>query len=89
MKELAVDINILPHGACELASLGLLPELDRVAIRTRELRCLTTSARRFGWAGAAFGPGTTSQSTAASCEASCGARHRCVCRMVPCGTVTA
>jgi 2-polyprenyl-6-methoxyphenol hydroxylase-like FAD-dependent oxidoreductase len=41
MKELGVGINILPHGIRELASLGLLPELDRVAIRTRELRYLT------------------------------------------------
>jgi 5-methylphenazine-1-carboxylate 1-monooxygenase len=41
MKELGVGINILPHGVREMASLGLLPELDRVAIRTRELRYLT------------------------------------------------
>jgi 2-polyprenyl-6-methoxyphenol hydroxylase-like FAD-dependent oxidoreductase len=33
MKELGVGINILPHGTRELASLGLLLELDRVAIR--------------------------------------------------------
>jgi 2-polyprenyl-6-methoxyphenol hydroxylase-like FAD-dependent oxidoreductase len=40
VKELGVGINALPHGTRELASLGLLPELDRVAIRTRELRYL-------------------------------------------------
>jgi hypothetical protein len=31
----------LPHGTLELASLDLLPELDRVAMRTRKLRYLT------------------------------------------------
>jgi 2-polyprenyl-6-methoxyphenol hydroxylase-like FAD-dependent oxidoreductase len=33
MKELGVGINIMPHGTRELASLGLLLELDPVAIR--------------------------------------------------------
>jgi 5-methylphenazine-1-carboxylate 1-monooxygenase len=41
MKELGVGINTLPHGIRELTSLGLLPELDRIAMRTRELRYLT------------------------------------------------
>jgi 5-methylphenazine-1-carboxylate 1-monooxygenase len=40
-KQLGVGINLLPHGTRELAALGLLPELDRIAIRTRELRYLT------------------------------------------------
>ncbi len=40
VRELGVGINTLPHGIAELATLGLLPELDRVAIRTRELRYL-------------------------------------------------
>jgi len=37
-------INILPDATRELAALGLLPGLDVLAIRTRELRCLN----RFG-----------------------------------------
>jgi 5-methylphenazine-1-carboxylate 1-monooxygenase len=40
VKELGVGINTLPHGIAELEQLGLLPELDRIAIRTRELRYL-------------------------------------------------
>ncbi len=42
--ELGVGINTLPHAIKELAALGLLPELDRVGIRTREL----IYANRFG-----------------------------------------
>jgi len=37
IRELGVGINILPHAVKELAKLGLLAELDRVAIRTQEL----------------------------------------------------
>lgn len=44
IRELGVGINILPHAVKELASLGLLDALDRVAIRTREL----IHANRFG-----------------------------------------
>jgi 2-polyprenyl-6-methoxyphenol hydroxylase-like FAD-dependent oxidoreductase len=57
IKELGVGINILPHGTRELASLGLLPELDYAAIRTRELRYLTHlgqevwTGKRGLWAG--------------------------------------
>ena len=40
VRELGVGINNLPHCVAEWAELGLLPELDRVAIRTRELRYL-------------------------------------------------
>ena len=40
VKPLGVGINTLPHGIAELAALGLLPEMDRIAIRTRELRYL-------------------------------------------------
>jgi 2-polyprenyl-6-methoxyphenol hydroxylase-like FAD-dependent oxidoreductase len=43
-RELGVGINTLPHAIKELAALGLLPELDRVGIRTREL----IYANRFG-----------------------------------------
>ena len=44
VKELGVGINTLPHAIGRLAELGLLPALDQVAIRTRELRYLN----RFG-----------------------------------------
>lgn len=44
VKELGVGINTLPHAISQLATLGLLEALDRVAIRTRELRYLN----RFG-----------------------------------------
>ena len=44
LRELGVGINTLPHAIKELAALGLLAELDRVGIRTREL----IYANRFG-----------------------------------------
>ncbi|MGH7156295.1 MAG: flavin-dependent oxidoreductase, partial [Acetobacteraceae bacterium] len=44
LRELGVGINTLPHAIKELAALGLLPALDRVGIRTREL----IYANRFG-----------------------------------------
>ncbi len=44
VKPLGVGINTLPHAIRELAALGLLPALDGVGIRTRELRYLN----RFG-----------------------------------------
>jgi 2-polyprenyl-6-methoxyphenol hydroxylase-like FAD-dependent oxidoreductase len=37
IRELGVGINMLPHAIKELAELGLLDALDRVAIRTSEL----------------------------------------------------
>jgi 2-polyprenyl-6-methoxyphenol hydroxylase-like FAD-dependent oxidoreductase len=37
LRELGVGINLLPHGAKELAALGLLAALDQSGIRTREL----------------------------------------------------
>jgi 2-polyprenyl-6-methoxyphenol hydroxylase-like FAD-dependent oxidoreductase len=37
LRELGVGFNVLPHAISVLAQLGLLPELDRVGIRTREL----------------------------------------------------
>ena len=37
VREVGVGINTLPHAIRELAEIGLLPALDRVAIRTREL----------------------------------------------------
>ena len=40
VKELGVGINALPHCVAEWAALGLLEELDGLAIRTRELRYL-------------------------------------------------
>ena len=44
IRELGVGINVLPHAIYELAELGLLPRLDAVAVRTREL----IYANRFG-----------------------------------------
>jgi 2-polyprenyl-6-methoxyphenol hydroxylase-like FAD-dependent oxidoreductase len=44
IRELGVGINMLPHAVKELAELGLLDALDRVAIRTHEL----IYANRFG-----------------------------------------
>jgi 5-methylphenazine-1-carboxylate 1-monooxygenase len=44
VRPLGVGINTLPHAIRELAGLGLLPALDAVAVRTRELRYLN----RFG-----------------------------------------
>jgi 5-methylphenazine-1-carboxylate 1-monooxygenase len=37
VKELGVGINALPNSIRELAALGLLPRLDEIAIRTRQL----------------------------------------------------
>ncbi len=44
IRELGVGINTLPHAIRELAGLGLLPALDAMGIRTREL----IYANRFG-----------------------------------------
>ncbi len=41
IRELGVGVNTLPQAIAELASLGLLPALDAVAIRTHELHYLT------------------------------------------------
>ncbi|WOH84346.1 flavin-dependent oxidoreductase [Bradyrhizobium sp. BEA-2-5] len=41
IRELGVGINTLPHAMRELAGLGLLDKLDKVAIRTYELFYLT------------------------------------------------
>jgi 5-methylphenazine-1-carboxylate 1-monooxygenase len=50
VKELGVGINILPHAMRVFMSLGLLTELDNIAIRTRELRYLTHLGQQV-WAG--------------------------------------
>jgi 2-polyprenyl-6-methoxyphenol hydroxylase-like FAD-dependent oxidoreductase len=50
VRELGVGINILPHSARALMSLGLLGELDDIAIRTRELRYVNHLGQRI-WAG--------------------------------------
>src|SRR3546814_18437916 len=44
IRELGVGINTLPHAIKELAALGLLEALDRVAVRTYEL----IYTKRFG-----------------------------------------
>jgi len=41
VRPLGVGINTLPHSIRELAGLGLLPALDAVAIRTRQLTYMT------------------------------------------------
>jgi 2-polyprenyl-6-methoxyphenol hydroxylase-like FAD-dependent oxidoreductase len=38
VRELGVGINLLPNAVRELADLDLLPALDKIGIRTRELR---------------------------------------------------
>jgi 2-polyprenyl-6-methoxyphenol hydroxylase-like FAD-dependent oxidoreductase len=38
LKPLGVGINILPHATGELSEFGILPELEKVSVRTRELR---------------------------------------------------
>ncbi len=38
LKPLGVGINILPHATGELAEFGILPALEKVSVRTRELR---------------------------------------------------
>ncbi len=38
VRPLGVGINLLPHAVRELAALDLLPMLDDVGVRTRELR---------------------------------------------------
>ena len=40
IRELGVGINILPHAVKELAALDLLPALDAVGVRTKELAYL-------------------------------------------------
>jgi 2-polyprenyl-6-methoxyphenol hydroxylase-like FAD-dependent oxidoreductase len=41
IREVGVGINILPHAVKELAALDLLPALDAVGIRTKELHYLS------------------------------------------------
>ena len=41
IREVGVGINILPHAIKELAALDLLPALDAVGIRTKELHYLS------------------------------------------------
>jgi 2-polyprenyl-6-methoxyphenol hydroxylase-like FAD-dependent oxidoreductase len=50
VKELGVGINLLPHATCVFHTLGLLAELDNIAIRTRELRYLNHLGQGL-WAG--------------------------------------
>ena len=41
IREVGVGINILPHAIKELAAVGLLPKLDAVGIRTKELHYIS------------------------------------------------
>lgn len=45
VREVGVGINTLPHSIAELAALDLLPALDDVGVRTRELRYLTRTGQ--------------------------------------------
>lgn len=45
VREIGVGINVLPHAIRELEQLGLLPELDSIGVRTRELRYLTRAGQ--------------------------------------------
>jgi 2-polyprenyl-6-methoxyphenol hydroxylase-like FAD-dependent oxidoreductase len=46
VKELGVGINVLPHATRELTELGLLDELDAVAIPTAELAYYSKRGQR-------------------------------------------
>ncbi|PZO81200.1 MAG: flavin-dependent oxidoreductase [Mesorhizobium amorphae] len=41
LRELGVGITLMPHAVAELAELGLLPDLDAVAIRSEHLHYVT------------------------------------------------
>lgn len=45
VREVGVGINTLPHSIAELDELGLLERLDKVGLRTRELRYLTRTGQ--------------------------------------------
>jgi 2-polyprenyl-6-methoxyphenol hydroxylase-like FAD-dependent oxidoreductase len=45
VREVGVGINTLPHSIGELSELDLLPRLDAVGLRTRELRYLTRTGQ--------------------------------------------
>jgi len=45
VREVGVGINTLPHSIAELDAIGLLPQLDKVGLRTRELRYLTRTGQ--------------------------------------------
>jgi len=45
VREVGVGINTLPHSIAELDQLGLLDRLDKVGLRTRELRYLTLTGQ--------------------------------------------
>ena len=62
IRELGVGINTLPHAIRELAELGLLPALDEVGIRTRELVYLN----RFGPGGLARAARAAMRATSAA-----------------------
>src|SRR4051794_36616872 len=77
IHELGVGINILPHAIKELVDLGLLDELDRVAIRTQELIYMNRFGQEIWREPRGWRPGVTcrsSPSTAAGCKACCTTR---------------
>ena len=46
IKPLGVGINVQPHAIKELEALGLLPQLDRIGLRTAEVAYFSTHGRR-------------------------------------------
>jgi len=46
VKPLGVGINVLPHSIRELEALGLLPQLDAIAVRTRRLTYMNHLGQR-------------------------------------------
>lgn len=46
IRQLGVGINVLPHAVGEMATLGLLPALDAVGVRTHELHYLNRFGQR-------------------------------------------
>ena len=80
VRPLGVGINTLPHAIRELAALGLLPALDDVAVRTRELRYLNRFGQEIWIEKRGTWPATTcrsSPSIAAACARCCGRRRAC------------
>jgi 5-methylphenazine-1-carboxylate 1-monooxygenase len=46
VREVGVGINTLPHAIKELAALGLLPALDAIAVRTKELHYINRQGQQ-------------------------------------------
>jgi len=73
---LGVGINTLPPSIGELAELGLLPELDKIGIRTRELIYYNRLASRSGRRCGGWTPATAHRSSPSTAPAAEGALRR-------------